>query len=218
MEKKVQGRQFAAIQKGAEVERKELKNSGPSFREILANRKSDAAQTAPSSSQSLPPFPAHRARTKTITTEQAQKLARYAPLIRNAAAKHQVPIELISGVILQESGGNPKSVSPAGAKGLMQLMPATAKRFGVHNALNPAQNIEGGTKYLRWLLDRFNGNVELTLAAYNAGEQNVEKYGNRVPPFAETQAYVPNVLGYAQAMIDMLSQPPAAVAFRNKIV
>ena len=87
----------------------------------------------------------------------------------------------------------------------MQLMPATARRFGVRNSFNPAQNINAGTKYLRWLMDRFDGNVELALAGYNAGEGNVEKYGNKIPPFKETQAYVPSVLSYTQSMIDIFS-------------
>ncbi len=141
---------------------------------------------------------------KTITTEQAHRLARYAPIIQDAAAKHNVPVELICGVILQESGGNARATSPAGAKGLMQLMPATARRFGVKNIYDPAQNIDGGTAYLRFLMDRFKGKIELVLAGYNAGEGNVEKYGNKIPPFAETKAYVPNVLGYTQSMINIL--------------
>lgn len=141
---------------------------------------------------------------KDITTEQAQRLAKYAPLIQEAAAKHNVPVELICGVILQESGGNARATSPAGAKGLMQLMPATARRFGVKDIYDPRQNIDGGTAYLRFLIDRFKGNIELVLAGYNAGEANVEKYGNKVPPFAETKAYVPNVLGYTQSMINIL--------------
>jgi len=141
---------------------------------------------------------------KNITTAQAQRLAKLAPVIQEAATKYNVPVELICGVILQESGGNARATSPAGAKGLMQLMPGTAKRFGVKNIYDPKQNIEGGTAYLRFLMDKFNGNIELALAGYNAGEGNVAKYGNKVPPFAETKAYIPNVLGYTQSMINIL--------------
>jgi len=140
-----------------------------------------------------------------ITAKHAERLARLAPLIEGAARKHNVPVELICGVIIQESGGNHRAVSKAGARGLMQLMPGTARRFGVKNSFDPAENIDGGTKYLRFLLDRFDGKVELALAGYNAGEHNVEKYGNKIPPFKETQAYVPNVLRYTQAMIDIFS-------------
>ena len=141
---------------------------------------------------------------KTITTVQAQRLARHSGEIQNAAMRHNVPVELICGVILQESNGNPKAVSSAGAQGLMQLMPDTAKRFGVTDPFDPKQNIDGGTKYLRFLLDRFNGKVDLALAGYNAGEGNVEKHGMKIPPFRETQNYVPAVLGYTQSMIDIL--------------
>lgn len=140
---------------------------------------------------------------KAITDTQALRIARLAPFIERAAIKHGVPVELICGVILQESGGNHKALSHCGAMGLMQLMPGTAKRFGVTNAFDPIQNIEGGTKYLRYLLDRFKGRLDLTLAGYNAGEGNVAKYGNKVPPFAETRGYVPNVLGYTQTMINI---------------
>ena len=152
--------------------------------------------------------PPQFAKPKTITGVQAQRLARQAPLIQESARRHNVPIELICGVILQESGGNPKAVSHAGAKGLMQLMDGTAKRFGVENSFDPKQNIDGGTKYLRFLLDRFNGDIKLALAGYNAGENAVAKHGNKIPPIRETQNYVPAVLGYTQAMIDILSTPP----------
>lgn len=180
----------------------------------------EVLKSAKAKSGGLPEFPYHKAKAKTITLAQANRIAGYAPLIQDSARRHNVPVELICGVILQESGGNARAVSSAGAKGLMQLMDGTARRFGVRNSFNPAQNIEGGTKYLRFLLDRFKGDVELTLAAYNAGEGNVEKHGMRVPPFRETRAYVPNVLGYCVAMIDILSQPAApgpTLATRNKV-
>lgn len=155
-------------------------------------------------SNKAPPAP-KLGKARNISMKHARRLARYAPLIEEAARKHHVPVELICGVILQESGANHKAVSHCGARGLMQLMPATARRFGVKNSFDPAQNIEGGTKYLRWLLDRFDGNLELALAGYNAGEGNVEKYGNKIPPFKETQNYVPAVLGFTQSMVNVLS-------------
>jgi hypothetical protein len=140
-----------------------------------------------------------------INMEQAQRLAQYAPVINHCAQKYRIPVSLICGVILQESGGNPRAVSHCGAQGLMQLMPGTARRFGVTNAMDPRQNIEGGTRYLAFLRDRFHGNVPLMVAAYNAGEGNVEKYGNKIPPFAETQNYVPCVLGFARTVHDLLA-------------
>ncbi|MBI4127052.1 MAG: lytic transglycosylase domain-containing protein [Deltaproteobacteria bacterium] len=148
--------------------------------------------------------PPQLAKAKTISDVQAQRIAKYAPLIQESAAKYNVPVELICGVILQESGGNTKARSPVGAKGLMQLMPKTAERFGVRDSFDPAQNIDGGTKYLRFLLDRFHGDIRLALAGYNAGEGAVEKHGNKVPPYRETQNYIPSVLGYTQSMIDIL--------------
>lgn len=141
---------------------------------------------------------------KHITQLQAQRLAKYAPIIQQAAQKYNVPVELVCGVILQESGGNYRAVSHCGARGLMQLMPATARRLGVTNSFDPVQNIMGGTKYLRMLLDRFDGNLALAVAGYNAGEGNVEKYGRKIPPFKETRAYVPNVLKYADTLWGIL--------------
>lgn len=117
----------------------------------------------------------------------------YSGIIGEMSKKYSVDPGLIASVIAAESGGNPEATSPAGAQGLMQLMPGTAESLGVSDAYDPAQNIEGGTKYLRKLLDQFGGNVSLALAAYNAGAANVAKYGG-VPPFAETQAYVKRVL------------------------
>jgi soluble lytic murein transglycosylase-like protein len=111
-------------------------------------------------------------------------------LIRFYGGRYGVDPYLIFCVMRQESGFRTTATSHAGAQGLMQLMPATAARFGVTNPYDPAQNIQAGTRYLKFLLDLFKGRVDLALAGYNAGEGAVKKYGNRVPPYAETQAYV----------------------------
>ena len=115
-------------------------------------------------------------------------------LVAQNADIWQVDPALIKSVIANESSFNANATSPVGAQGLMQLMPETAASLGVRNPYDPAQNVAGGTRYLRSLLDRFNGDTRLAVAAYNAGPNAVEKYGD-VPPYAETQNYVKNVLG-----------------------
>jgi soluble lytic murein transglycosylase-like protein len=124
------------------------------------------------------------------------KASQYEALIERAAAAAGIEANLVRAVIVVESGFNPRARSAKGALGLMQLMPATATRFGADNALDPAQNVMAGARYLRFLKDRFAGNVRLVLAAYNAGEQAVDRNGGQVPPFTETLAYVPRVLKF----------------------
>jgi hypothetical protein len=116
----------------------------------------------------------------------------YREEIAAAAAKHGVDEAIVRAIIHAESAFNPTALSRVGAQGLMQLMPATARRFGVANAFDAGQNIQGGVEYLAWLLKRFDGNLTLAAAGYNAGEGNVDKY-NGVPPFSETQRYVQRV-------------------------
>jgi soluble lytic murein transglycosylase-like protein len=117
---------------------------------------------------------------------------RYAKDITTIARKYRLDPKLLHAVISAESGFNPRAVSPAGAMGLMQLMPATARRFGVNNPYDPIANMHGGARYLRLLLNQFN-NLNLALAAYNAGENAVVRYGNKIPPYKETRTYVARV-------------------------
>jgi hypothetical protein len=114
-------------------------------------------------------------------------------LIRQHASLQAIRADLIRAVIQVESGFNPRAVSPKGAKGLMQLMPATAARYGVLDPFNPAENIRAGVRYLRTLLDKYNDNEQLALAAYNAGPKAVDRYGSKIPPYKETQRYVQKI-------------------------
>lgn len=126
----------------------------------------------------------------------ADSTTRYASQIEAAAKANNIDPALIRAVISAESGYNSGAVSRKGAVGLMQLMPDTASRYNVRNSRDPEQNIHGGARYLRDLLAMFNNDVRLAVAAYNAGEQAVMKYGNRIPPYAETIAYVPKVMQF----------------------
>ena len=116
-------------------------------------------------------------------------------IINQAASTHQVDPHLIKAIIMAESRYNPNAVSKRGARGLMQLMPITAKSLGVVDSFDPEDNINGGVMYFKKLLDRFDGNVEFALAAYNAGSRYVRKYGG-VPPFRQTQTYIHKVIKY----------------------
>lgn len=128
-------------------------------------------------------------------TKAIERLNKYEGIINQAAEYFGVNKNLIKSVILTESAANDKAVSSAKAKGLMQLIDSTASEMGVSNVFDPKENIFGGTKYLSEMLRKYNGNVQLALASYNAGPDNVDKYGG-VPPFDETQSYLKRVIGY----------------------
>jgi soluble lytic murein transglycosylase-like protein len=134
------------------------------------------------------------------------KASRYDSIIENAALSASVEPNLLRAVIVVESGFNSRAVSKRGAVGLMQLMPSTATRFGVSNPYDPRENVHAGARYLKFLINRFGQDVRLALAAYNAGEDAVERNGGRIPPFTETMAYVPRVL----KIYRMLSEQPRA--------
>ena len=134
------------------------------------------------------------------------RASQYDAIIEKAAVSAALEPNLLRAVIVVESGFNSRAVSKRGAVGLMQLMPATASRFGVLNPYDPLENVHGGARYLKFLMDRFGQNVRLALAAYNAGEEAVDRNGGQIPPFTETMAYVPKVL----KIYHMLTSQPRA--------
>lgn len=124
---------------------------------------------------------------------------RFASAIAEAARRNRLSVALVHAVVDAESAYDPHAVSRAGAVGLMQLMPATARHYGVRERTDPEQNLDGGTRYLSHLLQRFNGDLQISIAAYNAGEDAVIRYGHRIPPYPETRGYVKKVLDYFDA-------------------
>jgi len=129
-----------------------------------------------------------------VTTVNPMLRAQFAPLIAQVAQENSLDVSLLHAIITVESGYNPQARSPAGAIGLMQLMPGTAQKYGVRNIWDPLENLQGGARYLRFLLTMFPNKLDLAIAAYNAGEGAVTQAGMKIPPYAETMAYVPNVI------------------------
>jgi soluble lytic murein transglycosylase-like protein len=131
------------------------------------------------------------------------KATQYDAIIEHAALSSALEPNLLRAVIVVESGFNSHAVSKRGAVGLMQLMPATASRYGVLNPYDARQNVHGGARYLKFLIDRFGQNIRLALAAYNAGEEAVDRNGGQIPPFTETMAYVPRVMKIYKMLVEL---------------
>jgi soluble lytic murein transglycosylase-like protein len=148
---------------------------------------------------------------KMPSAAQTAPAANFGAIVERVAAEQAVPAELLHSVIQVESNYNPGAVSPKGAQGLMQLMPDTARRFGVPDSFDPVENIQGGAKYLKYLLDLYKGDYPRALAAYNAGEKAVAKFGG-IPPYSETQNYVTQV----QRRVDARRRTDAAKAAAAK--
>jgi soluble lytic murein transglycosylase-like protein len=134
----------------------------------------------------------------------------YVKEIEDASLRYGVPVRLVSAVIRAESGFNPRAVSRKGAQGLMQLMPTTASMLGVRNSFDPGQNIDGGVRHLRGLIDRFPQSLSLAIAAYNAGERAVVQYGG-IPPYPETQDYVTKVMRFYSGTVEGGTTPATRI-------
>jgi soluble lytic murein transglycosylase-like protein len=148
----------------------------------------DAIPDPPAAADAAPPAPAPTARVDAHLTQ-----GDLAEMLARVGSAHNLDVDLLESLVEAESGGNPRPVPPAGARGLMQLMPATASGLGVSDSFRPDQNVSGGTAYLDALLTRYHNNLALALAAYNAGPAAVDKY-HGIPPYHETRAYVARVI------------------------
>jgi soluble lytic murein transglycosylase-like protein len=161
---------------------------------VLSNSKPQSPNVDSVQSFAVPESEGVRTTRETASVDRSQV---YDDIIVEHSRLNNVRPSLVRAVVQVESGFNPRAYSPKGAMGLMQLMPATAREFGVRNPFNPEENVRGGVAYLRHLLDRYDGNEQLALAAYNAGPGAVDKHGQSIPPYRETRDYVTKVNGIA---------------------
>ena len=194
----------------ARVSELQLLIAGAQPAPVATQTASFATQLADATSTLAPAATTASAATASLASTGASGLPADVPYgaeIRAAAKKYGIDPALLAGLVKQESGFNPNAGSPAGARGLTQLMPSTAAGLGVTNVLDPVQSLEGGAKYLRMQLDAFGGDVTRALAAYNAGPGAVKRYGG-VPPYAETQNYVRAVQANAAAYRAASPAPP----------
>ncbi len=181
--------EMANLRNGFSIRHERHETQGETTRLYLTSETSGGYVDIPTaqieSFEAAPPEPG--------TTDRASSTHDLPSIIGDASARSSIDADFIASVIRAESGGNPKAVSPKGARGLMQLMPQTASTLGVKDSFDPAQNVDAGTRYLRELLLQYNGDAAKALAAYNAGPQRVQQYGG-VPPYRETHAYVARVI------------------------
>jgi soluble lytic murein transglycosylase-like protein len=183
--------------KEATPKEKILQNPGESIAPASAHPSDYKARLSPKKqAQVKMPRQAQASSEKTKIREREQQ--KIEKSISRASRKYNLPVELIKGVIKVESNFNINALSHAGAQGLMQLMPGTAKELGVNNPFDIEQNIDGGARYLRKMLDSFGGDVKLALAAYNAGPGAVKKYGGKIPPYQETERYIDRILRFCK--------------------